>query len=199
MIRHFSLWIVIFLTVIGLKSISAAASFSSTEKLIDAWVQCWNNYDLERVKELFLDDDRLTYFSSEKEGGIRGMEAVLEHHRGFGFVSGGKKQPNKLWLENRTVDEFGPVSVVTAVWFFQREDGRVQKGPVTFVILDENGDQRIIHVHFANYPSGSDGYEQESLELKRESVSDADEQAKASQVDFLIYGADFEGNELHHT
>ena len=59
---------------------------------LERWVEMWNSYDLDEVKELFLDDTRLTYFSSEKEGVIRGMEAVLEHHRGFGFVPGGESK-----------------------------------------------------------------------------------------------------------
>ena len=63
---------------------------------LERWVEMWNSYDLDEVNELFLDDPGLTYFSSEKEGVIRGMEAVLEHHRGFGFVPGGgsKRHPS---------------------------------------------------------------------------------------------------------
>ncbi len=61
------------------------------EKLVQDWVEMWNTYDLDQVQRLFLDDQRLTYFSSEKEGIIRGMDAVLEHHRGFGFVRPSKR------------------------------------------------------------------------------------------------------------
>jgi len=54
----------------------------------------WNSYDLSMVDTLFLTDDRLTYLSSKMEGVIRGVENVREHHRGFGFVVGGKDQDN---------------------------------------------------------------------------------------------------------
>ena len=68
------------------------------EALVEAWVEMWNTYDLNQVDALFLDDARLSYFSSEREGLIRGMEAVREHHVGFGFAPGGIDQPNRLWL-----------------------------------------------------------------------------------------------------
>ena len=34
-------------------------------KLVDAWVSIWNSYDLSKVEELFLNDSRVAYFSSE--------------------------------------------------------------------------------------------------------------------------------------
>jgi hypothetical protein len=34
-------------------------------ELVDDWVALWNCYDLSRVPELFLNDERVTYFSSE--------------------------------------------------------------------------------------------------------------------------------------
>ncbi len=121
----------------------------------DAWVDMWNCYDLDRVESLFLDDARLTYFSSETEGLIRGIDAVIEHHKGFGFVPGGKDQPNRLWLEALHQEGFGSTVVVGGIWFFQRGAGGdqpPQRGPVTFVCVHENGEWRLAHLHFANYP-----------------------------------------------
>jgi ketosteroid isomerase-like protein len=103
------------------------------------------------VDRLFLQDDRVSYFSSEKEGAVIGIEAVREHHRGFGFVEGGKEQPNKLWVEELQTSAFGPTAVVTAIWFFQRPDGTVQRGPVTMVYVKVDKEFRIAHMHFANY------------------------------------------------
>ena len=60
--------------------------------LVSTWVEMWNSYELDQVGELFLTDDRVTYFSSEFEGVIQGFDAVLEHHRGFGFTSGGAER-----------------------------------------------------------------------------------------------------------
>ncbi len=129
--------------------------FDSTR--VDAWVALWNTYDLRKVDELFVRDDRLTYFSSEKEGVIRGGDAVRRHHEGFGFVpGGGGPKPTRLWLENVTTAEFAgsTTAVVSAVWYFAR-DGRpqVQRGPVTLVFVHEvGGAWRIAHAHFGNYP-----------------------------------------------
>lgn len=120
---------------------------------LGAWVEMWNTYDLDQVDQLFVRDDRLTYFSSEKEGVIRGLEAVREHHRGFGFVAGGKDQPNTLWLEGIQSDDLGETVIVTAIWFFQRPSGPPQRGPVTFVYLrDSAAGDRLVHLNFGNYP-----------------------------------------------
>ena len=119
--------------------------------LVDEWVSLWNTYDLSRVGELFLNDGRVSYFSSEKEGAVRGIQDLIEHHRGFGFVPGGKRQPNRLWLEDVHIEEYGACAVVTAVWCFQRADSPVQRGPVTMVYVDDGGGYRIAHANFGNY------------------------------------------------
>jgi hypothetical protein len=67
------------------------------ERVVGEWVNMWNRYDLSQVDGLFLDSDDLSYFSSDREGIIKGLVAVREHHRRFGFVPGGKKHGNKLW------------------------------------------------------------------------------------------------------
>jgi len=122
-----------------------------TEKWVGKWVDSWNTYDLDQVDELFLQDDRLTYFSSEKEGAIIGLDAVKQHHQGFGFVAGGKKQPNKLWLEDLHTIDFGSSVIVTGIWYFQREDGSRQRGPVTIVYIRQGLLFRIAHMNFSNY------------------------------------------------
>ena len=94
------------------KDSKGGVGVNSVKKLIDTWVAMWNSYDLSEVNRLFLKDPDLTYFSSEKEGVIRGIDAVFEHHKGFGFVVGGKKQQNKLWLEDITYSTFEPTVVV---------------------------------------------------------------------------------------
>jgi ketosteroid isomerase-like protein len=121
------------------------------DRWVSAWVEIWNTYDLDQVDELFLQDERLTYFSSEKEGVIIGIEAIREHHRGFGFVEGGKQQPNKLWLEDIHAETFGTTAVVTAVWHFKRPDGTVQRGPVTIVYVRQGEVYRIAHMNFSSY------------------------------------------------
>ncbi len=89
------------------ESTRTAAPAFQTDEVVGQWVSMWNTYDLSLVDSLFLTDNRLTYFSSEKEGLIRGIEAVREHHVGFGFVEGGKEQENTLWLDDLQTQSFG--------------------------------------------------------------------------------------------
>lgn len=122
-----------------------------SEKVVDEWVEIWNNYNLDRVRNLFLDDVRVTYFSSEKQGLIKGIDSLVEHHREFGFVEGGKDTGNKLWLEYVAIEEFGDTVVVKADWIFQRKGSdKQQRGPVTIVYVNDDG-YKIAHAHFSNY------------------------------------------------
>jgi hypothetical protein len=103
---------------------------------------------------------RTTYFSSEKPGRIQGFEALMEHHRGFGFVPGGKTADNRLWLEDDAVWEDQGMAFVTARWLFDRDVAAqvpVQKGPVTFVLIRGDDGFRIVHAHFANDPAAPIG------------------------------------------
>jgi ketosteroid isomerase-like protein len=116
------------------------------------WVRLWNTYDLDVVDQLFLQDDRVTYFSSEKEGLIRGIEAVREHHRGFGFVPGGKTPTSELWLADVSSDDFGDTAVVTAIWFFgHRNQPQNQHGPMTAVYVRTKDGFRLAHLNFSHY------------------------------------------------
>jgi ketosteroid isomerase-like protein len=126
------------------------AKFSS--KTVYEWVKFWNTYDLDQVGNLFLRDGRVTYFSSEKQGVIKGYEALVKHHEGFGFVKGGKTQPNRLWLEGMDIEDFGDSAIVCAVWFFKRPNAEnPQKGPVTIVYERTRDGWRIAHANFGNY------------------------------------------------
>ena len=122
-----------------------------TEKIIGAWVGLWNSCDLDPVDQLFLRDERVTYFSSEKEGVIKGYEAVREHHREFGFVEGGKASENKLWVEDLHTSDLGPAVVVTGIWFFRRATGQVMRGPVTYLYVRQGEEYRLAHLNFGNY------------------------------------------------
>lgn len=126
------------------------------QPLLDRWVAMWNSYDLDEVDALFVTDNRLTYLSSEKEGVMQGIEAIREHHVGFGFVSGGKGQPNKLWVDNVHFTDLGGSAVIAGVWYFQRGGDDApppQRGPFTFMYVHEKDGFRIVHANFANYQS----------------------------------------------
>jgi len=124
----------------------------AVEKALERWIRLWNTYDLDMVEDLFLRDDRVTYFSSEKRGLIKGYEALVEHHRGFGFVEGGKDTGNRLWLEDVAIERFKGFAVVKANWLFRRKGSeRDQRGPVTIVYVDEGEGPRIAHAQFSNY------------------------------------------------
>jgi ketosteroid isomerase-like protein len=147
------------IAVLGALALSmpvAAQSVSSPpfdrETEVGRWVRLWNTYDLDMVDQLFLKDGRVTYFSSEKEGLIRGIEAVREHHRGFGFVPGGKKPSSELWLEEVSSDDFGDTAIVTAIWFFgDRKKTENQHGPMTAVYVRAGDGFRLAHLNFSHY------------------------------------------------
>lgn len=121
-------------------------------KLVDEWVQFWNDFKLEKVPMLFLTDDRVTYFSSEYEGLIKGYDNLVKHHEGFGFVEGGKVTGSKLWLEDVEIEEFDGTVLVKADWLFLRKNTETpQKGPVTMVYIKDDGEYKIAHCHFSNY------------------------------------------------
>lgn len=121
-------------------------------KIVDEWVAFWNTYDLSQFDELFLTDARVSYFSSEKEGLVRGVDAVRQHHVGFGFVPGGKASANRLWLDDLHAELLGAAVVVTAIWHFQRANSeKVQRGPVTLVYVRDGRRYRIAHANFGNY------------------------------------------------
>lgn len=135
----------------GAERLKATADLA---RLVEDWVGMWNSYDLNQVQELFLSDPRLTYFSSEKEGVIRGMEALLEHHAGFGFIPGGEERVSRLWLESTVTDLLSGAAVITGIWFF-RSDGNMdntpQRGPVTMVAVREGEEWRFVHMNFSEY------------------------------------------------
>ena len=133
---------------------ASAGPSTEAERLVASWVALWSSYDLDRVDDLFLQDDRVTYFSSEKEGLIRGLENVREHHRGFGFVPGGKKAERELWVDAVESDDFGDTLVVTAIWYFGDRTNPAaenQRGPMTMVYVRAAGAYRIAHLNFGNY------------------------------------------------
>lgn len=130
----------------------AVPAFDS-DVALSAWVDMWNSYDLSQVEVLFMPGAGVSYFSSEREGLISGLEAVRAHHEGFGFVEGGAERESRLWLEDVSVAVHGPVAVVAAIWYFDRDGSgsQVQKGPVTFVYAPYESGHRIVHANFSEY------------------------------------------------
>jgi len=134
-------------------TVSDAADFNA-QAALDEWVVMWNSYDLDHVDELFLTDANVSYLSSEREGAIIGIDAVREHHMGFGFVSGGEPPETTLWMEDVEVTTPSGIVVVTGTWYFRRgadTTAEVQRGPVTFVYVPTDDGFRIAHAHFADY------------------------------------------------
>lgn len=125
----------------------------TVEDALKTWTVMWNMADLTLLYSLFSANPAPSYFSSEKKGLIRGLEPLVEHHRELGFTAGGKAQDNRLWLEDVHVQPFGTAALVTARWFFDKsvgEEGPVEQGPVTFVLVLAPDGYRIVHAHFAN-------------------------------------------------
>ena len=96
---------------------SALPGFDA-EAHLAVWVELWRSYDLDRVRQLFLPDARVTYLSSEREGLIAGLDEIIDHHAGFGFVAGGLEPDQELWVEEGEGRSFGNTVVVTGVWYF---------------------------------------------------------------------------------
>jgi len=131
-----------------------------TEEHMAAWVNLWNTYDLTLVDDLFLTDSTVTYFSSEREGLITGIEAVRTHHEGFGFVHGGKVAEQELWVGEVHTAVHGPSAIVTGMWFFGQRDsvpGEVQRGPFTLVYVLKDAEYRLAHLNFGTYLETADG------------------------------------------
>ena len=121
-------------------------------RLVKQFVDMWNNYNISKVRELFLNDERVTYFSSERTELIKGVKSLLEHYKAMGFLPGGKKSGNKLWLREIESEKYGRTDVVKGIWLFRREGSETtQKGPVTLVYYNEGDGSKIIHAHFSNF------------------------------------------------
>lgn len=125
----------------------------SATELLDEWVDLWGSYDLNVVEDLFVRDQRLTYFSSETEGLIQGFDAIVEHHRGFGFEVGGTARDQVIWVEDVEIVDFGPTSLVGAIWFFgdPESPANAQRGPMSLLAVRTADGYRIGHMHFATY------------------------------------------------
>jgi len=123
--------------------------------VIGKWLNLWETYDVNKLGDVFLESDKLTYFSSEKRGLIKGYDKMKPHHIGFGFVEGGKKPAKSLWLENIETRVYDGSTMVGGVWYFGDKSlpkDSISNGPVTFIIVkDKQGLAKIIHTHFANY------------------------------------------------
>jgi hypothetical protein len=106
------------------------------------------------VDDLFITDSSVTYFSSEREGLIVGIEAVRAHHEGFGFVHGGRPAQQELWVEDLNTAVFWPTAIVTGIWFFGDRNAppnEVQRGPFTFVYVQRGNTYRLAHLNFGKY------------------------------------------------
>jgi len=126
----------------------------STE-VINKWLELWKTYDLNKLREIFLKSEELTYFSSEKEGLIQGFQQLRPHHQAFGFIDGGKRPEKSLWLEDLETRVYGSSTMVGGIWYFGDRSlpkDSISYGPVTFILVrDKEGIAKIVHTHFANY------------------------------------------------
>jgi hypothetical protein len=132
---------------------TAAAGTDTPDALLQAWLAMWRRYDLDGVDELFVDDPQLTYFASDREGLLEGLDTVREYHADAGFVPGGFQPESELWLEEVTVSDFGESAVIGAVWYFGNRLDRqaAGRGPLTMALTRTPSGFKISHVNFGNY------------------------------------------------
>jgi imidazolonepropionase-like amidohydrolase/ketosteroid isomerase-like protein len=126
---------------------------ATPDALLEAWLGMWRRYDLDAVDELFVDDAAVSYFASDRQGLMEGVEAIRDYHAGLGFVADGFQPESELWLEQVTIADFGESAVIGAVWYFgSRLDRRAaDRGPLTMVLTRTLSGLRISHVNFGNY------------------------------------------------
>jgi imidazolonepropionase-like amidohydrolase len=124
------------------------------QALLDAWLAMWRRYDLDRLPELFVTGDALTYFAADREGLIEGFDAVRDYHVELGFVAGGFQPRRELWVEDVTIADFGESAVIGGVWHLGSRLDRTAaaRGPLTLVLERTGSGYRIAHASFGNYP-----------------------------------------------
>jgi len=130
------------------------ASTETPRALLDSWLAMWRRYDLAPMRELFVVDDALTYFPSDRQGLISGFDRVRDYHADLGFVVGGFQPERELWLEDITIADFEESAVIGAVWYFgsRANVAAAGRGPLTMVLARTEVGYRITHVNFGNYP-----------------------------------------------
>jgi imidazolonepropionase-like amidohydrolase len=126
---------------------------ATPDALLEAWLGMWRRHDLDMIDDVFLDDDVVTYYASDREGLIQGIDAIREYHAGLGFASGGFRPEMELWLERVNIADFGESAVIGAVWYFgDRLDRRATgRGPLTMALARTVSGFKIAHVNFGKY------------------------------------------------
>jgi len=129
---------------------------ASTQEALEQWLALWRRYDLDRFDEVFLNDPALTYFANDSVGMIEGFDVVRAYHAGLGFVSGGFRPDDELWIEDVVISDFDESATVSAVWHFGSRVARDEaaRGPLTIVVVRTTTGYRIAHVNMGNYPRG---------------------------------------------
>ena len=119
---------------------------------LKTWTLMWNMYDLGLVYTLFSVAPVPAYVSAEKNDPVVGFEPIVEYHKGAGFVAGGTAQDGRLWLEDVRIEmAAGAPAKVTARWFLDRNvggEGRVERGPATFILVPAPDGYRISQARF---------------------------------------------------
>ena len=128
---------------------------ASPRELLERWLAMWRRLDADRLGEVFLRDEALTYIAPDVPGRLEGFDAIAAHHEANGFVQGGRPAPEELWIEGPLVADFGDNAVITARWRRgNRVEGGGQSGPLTIVAVRTSDGYRISHVSMTRGPDG---------------------------------------------
>lgn len=121
---------------------------ASAQQALDQWLAMWRRYDLDAVGDVFLQDPTLTLFTSDTEDRIEGFADVRSWHEAQGFVSGGFRPENELWLEDAMVAAFDGSAVVSATWRFGSRitPDQAATGPLTMTIIATASGYRIVNL-----------------------------------------------------
>jgi imidazolonepropionase-like amidohydrolase len=121
---------------------------ASAQQALDQWLAMWRRYDLDVVDDVFLQDPALTFFASDTEDLIEGFADVRSWHEAQGFVSGGFRPEDELWLEDALVAAFDGSAVVAATWRFGSRitPDQAATGPLTMTIVSTATGYRIVNL-----------------------------------------------------
>lgn len=124
---------------------------ATAQQALEVWLALWRRYDLDEVRDVFLEDPAVTYYASDSRGMLEGIDAVVAYHEEQGFVAGGFNPDNELWLEDALIADYDESAVVTAQWRFGNRVARDEAagGPLTMVIVRTGSGFRIAHLSMA--------------------------------------------------
>ncbi len=135
-----------------------SSEIAKVQDTITRWVEFWNTRDLNRLSDIFVPDGDgplagVAYISSEEPGVITGMQALIDHHKGFDFIAGGNQGKGSLCLTDQEIfwNRNSNCPNVTAAWHYQvsQSSEEPSQGRVRFILVPFDEQYRISQANFS--------------------------------------------------